>query len=188
MLHISRTASVWAYQPFQLTGNEAPTLRRKSLACPQDNGTFVKPLRQAFVKNPRLMPMTRIALTLLAGWAGHGDPIKTTVGIIAKHLGRSRRQVFRYLQDAAEEGYLWYSKTKDRIGRYTGICVRLNFAAIRYEKRKKPAETAEKLEVTEESDTKTTDSLFKKIDVEFERRIAAVCLRNGIDPPSSIGR
>ncbi len=102
------------------------------------------------------MPMTRIMLTLLAGWAGQGGSIETTTGIIGKHIGRCRRQVFRYLKDAEEEGYLFYRRTKDRIGRYTGIKVWLNFAAIRCRKLQKPKnrpKAAENLDVTYMSET-----------------------------------
>ncbi|MEL6929886.1 MAG: hypothetical protein AAFO95_14770 [Cyanobacteria bacterium J06600_6] len=105
---------------------------RKQLEAPADQNRFVKPIRQCFIKNPRLMPMTRIMLTLISGWAGDGRPIETTIGIVAKHLGKSRRQVFRYLKDAVEEGYLFYSRTKNRKGMYTGVKLRLNLSAIRY--------------------------------------------------------
>jgi len=105
---------------------------RKHMEAPVDKNRFVKAIRQCFIKNPRLMPMTRIMLTLISGWAGDGRPIETTIGIIAKHLGKSRRQVFRYLKDAVEEGYLFYSRTKNRKGMYTGVKLRLNLSAIRY--------------------------------------------------------
>lgn len=187
MLHLSQTASLWALKPFAERESLANSPTRKSLACPPDRGTFVKPLKQSFVRNPRLMPMTRIMLTLLAGWAGHGDSIKTTIGIIAKHLGKSRRQLFRYLKDAAEEGYLYWTKTKDRIGRYTGICVRLNFGAIRYEKARRTKDAkpkrAETLAVPCESDTKTIFSINLPGEEKFQERMRDVCLRNGIQPP-----
>ncbi|WP_040352836.1 hypothetical protein [Blastopirellula marina] len=187
MLHISHTAAILAQRPYQIVPGRSDAPRRKSLECPPDRGTFVKPLKQCFVRNPRLMPMTRIMLTLLAGWAGHGDSIKTTIGIIAKHLGKSRRQLFRYLKDAAEEGYLYWTKTKDRIGRYTGICVRLNFGAIRYEKASRAKASspkpAEMVDVPQESDTKTTLSITLPGEEEFQARLRAICLRNGIEPP-----
>lgn len=187
MLHLSQTTAIWALKPYADCYSQAKAPTRKSLECPPDRGTFVKPLKQSFVRNPRLMPMTRIMLTLLVGWAGHGGSIKTTLGIIAKHLGKSRRQLFRYLKDAAEEGYLYWTKTKDRIGRYTGICVRLNFGAIRYEKasraknaRPKPAEH---LDVPSESDTKTIYSINLPGEEKYQERMRAICLRNGIEPP-----
>lgn len=197
MLHLSQTTSIWALKPYTDRHSQANAPARKSLECPPDQGTFVKPLKQCFVRNPRLMPMTRIMLTLLAGWAGHGGAIKTTIGIIAKHLGKSRRQLFRYLKDAAEEGYLYWTKTKDRIGRYTGICIRLNFGAIRYEKvtraqdaKRRPAEI---LDVPSESDTKTTLSINLPGEDQFQERMREICLRNGIELPplfrrSEIGR
>ncbi|UUO04999.1 hypothetical protein M4951_16595 [Blastopirellula sp. J2-11] len=189
MLHISHTAAILAQRPYQATEELRNAPQRKSLACPSDRGTFIRPLKQCFIRNPRLMPMTRLALSLLAGWAGHGGLIQTTIGIIARHLRRSRRQVFRYLRDAAEEGYLYYSKTKDRIGRYTGISIRLNFSAIRHEKQGKrtatESKTAKTLEVTQESDTKAKILISMPNEEGFQRRLAAICRRNGIDPPSS---
>lgn len=104
--------------------------QRKSLNAPQDDGSFVRPFKQSVVKNPRLMPGTRIVLMLLAGWAGHGGPIETTLGIIGKHVSRSARQVQRYLKDAMEEGYLRTSYVKDRIGRIIGLRVHLARVAI----------------------------------------------------------
>lgn len=156
MMLLAHCASVQEYLPYAERPADTMQPRRKSLAAPQDNNTFVKPIKQCFVKNPRLMPMTRLMLTLLSGWAGQGGSIETTIGIIAKHIGRCRRQVFRYLQDALEEGYLYYSRTKDRIGRYTGIKIRLNFGAIRFTRCRTPknrSKTAQTLDVTFESDT-----------------------------------
>ena len=118
------------------------------------------------------MPMTRLMLTLLAGWAGQGGSIETTVGIIGKHLQRSRRQVFRYLKDALEEGYLTYSKTKCRMGLYTGIKLWLNFGAIRHKnKRKKVQKTTEKLEVTYQTDTNDKSINNTKEDDELWSRL-----------------
>jgi hypothetical protein len=189
MKHISRTASLWALQPYTPASASRDAPRRRSLACPEDRGLFVRPIKQSFVRNARLMPGTRIALTLLAGWAGQGGPIETTTSILARHLGRSRRQAFRYLQDAAGEGYLRYAKTKDRIGRYTGIRIWLNFKAICHQRRSRDKhihpKSPDSLAVTLTTETKPTDSYFLKGDPEFDRRIAEICRRNGFDPPSS---
>ena len=136
--------------------------RRKRLEAPLDRGTFVKPLKQSFIKNPRLMPMTRLVIALLAGWSGHGQPIETTLGIIGKHVGRSARQVQRYMKDAIEEGYLRIAYTKDRIGRITGLRVHLTRMAILHTNRN-PREAAEKLATTYPSDTNKKDSYTKGI-------------------------
>lgn len=141
------------YSPHYVADYDPTKLRRKNLVAPTDNGTFVKPLKQCFVKNPRLMPMSKIMLTLLVGWAGQGGSLKTTTGIIGKHLSRCRRQVFRYLQDAVEEGYLSYSRTKDKIGRYIGIKIWLNFGAIQHQNKRKSKKTAENIDVTHTSET-----------------------------------
>lgn len=154
--NVISTPMLMQYAPYMQDEIDPDQPRRKSMIAPPDNNTFVKPIKQSFVKNPRMMPMTRMMLTLLAGWAGQGGSIDTTTGIIGKHLSRCRRMVFKYLQDAVEEGYLTYSRRKDRIGRYIGIKIRINFSAIHFTKLKKPktaAKTAEKLDVNYSSDT-----------------------------------
>lgn len=41
---------------------------------------------------------------MLMGWAGSEQPIETTVGIIAKKIGRSARQVHRYFKRLSRKG------------------------------------------------------------------------------------
>ena len=158
-ISLALTSPIMAFLPYNESEVDISKPRRKHLSVPMDNDTFVKPIKQSFVKNPRLMPMTRLMLTLIAGWAGQGGSIETTTGILAKHLSRSTRQVFRYLKDAVEEGYLTYSKTKGRLGLYTGIKIWLNFAAIRFtrfqKKGKKVSQTSVNSDMTLESDTNT---------------------------------
>jgi len=115
-------------------GSQAP--KRYFYQRPEDNGTFILPLKQSFIKDARLMPGTRCMLALLAGWAGQGRALELTKGTIAKHIGRCTRQVFRYIQDAAREGYLRYSYTKNRMGMITGLRVWLSFDLLRAEQRK----------------------------------------------------
>jgi hypothetical protein len=163
-----------AFLPYAQQENDPSRPRRKSMEAPIDKNTFVKPIKQCFVKNPRLMPMTRLMLTLISGWAGNGGTIETTTGIIAKHIGRCRRQVFRYLKDAVEEGYLSYSRTKDRAGRYTGIRIWLNFPAIRFSRFKKKETTrqpAETLAVTLKSETNSKSIYSIKEDDEIWERL-----------------
>ena len=92
------------------------SLRRKSLDRPQDNGTFVLPIRQSFVRDARLMPGTLRLLALLAGWKGtQVGPLETTQRILGRHLNRSTRQIYRYLKDAMQEGYLTYKKNDQSV-------------------------------------------------------------------------
>lgn len=98
---------------------------------PTDTGAYIKTLKQVVVKDARLSPGTRLMLILLSGWAGAGKAIPTTIGNIAKNMSRSRRTVATYLQDAIRLGYLSYSRSKSRIGYYTGITVYLKFDMIR---------------------------------------------------------
>ena len=186
---IAHISAIREYLPFysEAESNDGPL--RKTLEAPLDNNTFVQPIKQCFVKNPRTMPMTRVMLILLAGWAGQGGSIDTTIGIVAKHLRRSRRQVFRYLKDAAEEGYLFYSKTKDRIGRYTGVRIRLNFTAIRYTKgykKRKQSKAAENLDVTYMSDTNKNSIYNIKKDEELHQKLEQIASTLGVDMPEMI--
>lgn len=177
-----QTQALMRYKPHYMTEIDPTKPKRKSMIAPPDNDTFVKPILQCFVKNPRLMPMSKIMITLLAGWAGQGTAIETTIGIIGKHISRCRRQVFRYLQDAMEEGYLTYSRTKDKIGRYTGIKIYLNFAAIQFSKGRKPKKspkTAETLDVTQMSETNDKSILDKKKDDELWEKLTGFAMTLG---------
>ena len=180
MQHISLTPKLNPLiAPYSFDRSNRP--RRKTLQLAQSNNAFVRPVKQDFVRNPRTMPMTRCMILMLMGWAGNEQPIETTVGIIAKKLGRSVRQVHRYLQDAIEEGFLFYSRTKNRMGYYTGIKIHLNFFALKPESPKKR---------TNQGMTHTADTngkyIYKRDNTEPEQRyldkIAAIMQRNGIPP------
>ncbi|NET35902.1 MAG: hypothetical protein F6K19_28390 [Cyanothece sp. SIO1E1] len=88
---LALTAPMLSLLPYAGQGGDQFQPRRKRMEAPVDNNTFVKPIRQDFVKNPRLMPMTRLMLTLLSGWAGNGGTIETTTGILAKHCKSSSK-------------------------------------------------------------------------------------------------
>jgi len=184
----SQTKALMAYAPL-FVGEPDPSLpRRKNMAAPAQEGLFVKPLRQDFVRNPRAMPMTRIMLAMLSGWAGHGGCIETTVGILGRHIGRCRRQVFRYLKDALEEGFLVYSRTKDRVGRYTGIRIWLNFAAIRHTRAQGPkvSKTAGSLGVTLKSETKEKHIYNGVEDSEMSLALERMALSLGLKMPNAV--
>lgn len=187
---LSMTGTVRSYAPYLHLAAAPGMPARKSLSAPFDNGSFIKPIKQCFIRNQRTMPMTRIMLMLLAGWAGQGGVITTTQGILAGKLGRSVRQVIRYLKDAMEEGLLIYWPTKDRMGYYTGIKILLNFGAIRYKtKRKGTADTTKKAEIramTYAADTNENRKYKLGCDDEFRKKIEEICLRNGIKPPDPI--
>lgn len=171
---LAMTSPIMAFLPYAQQEYDPSRPRRKGMEVPIDKNTFVKPIKQCFVRNPRLMPMTRLMLTLISGWAGNGGTIETTTGIIARHIGRCRRQVFRYLKDAVEEGYLSYSRTKDRAGRYTGIRLWLNFSAIRFSRFKKTKterKTAEPLAMTLKSETNRNHINNKEMDEDLIRTL-----------------
>jgi hypothetical protein len=144
---------LWAEQVLGLEAAALP--RRFFLERPRDTGTYVLPVKQSFIKDARMMPGTRIMLMLLIGWGGRGEPVLTTQGIIAKHLKRSVRQVFRYLKDAAREGYLTYAYTKNRLGMITGLKIRLMFPLLRPNLKRKPRPTPAKPARTPMADTNT---------------------------------
>jgi hypothetical protein len=157
-----------AYAAFGIDTAALP--RRYFFERPEDNGAFVLPLKQSFVKDARLCPGTRCMLALLTGWAGTGQALRVTQGTIAKHLRRSVRQVFRYLKDAAREGYLRYGYTKNRLGMITGLQIYLCFDRIRPNLKKrragggKPART-----LMADTNTSIKDSIYS--DPEIETRL-----------------
>ena len=155
--------------------------QRKGALRPQPSSAFVLPVRQDFIRDPRLMPGTTRMLMLLAGWSGRAPDIHTTLGTIAKHLGRSQR----YVKDAAEEGYLYYGYRKDRLGYITGLKIRLNPSAIFASRRSLPRPKnikagAENRAATLVSDTNENSIFYMaKID-EWDRKMMAMMDRNKI--------
>lgn len=123
-----------------ITGQGGNIPQRRAVAFePQDDGRFILPMKQSFMMNGRLMPSTKCMLALLAGFTGHGQSIRITQGRLAKHVGKSVRQVQRMLKDAVREGYLTYNYTKDRMGYITGIQIFLKTARI-FKKKTPPAQ------------------------------------------------
>ncbi len=169
--------------------------RRKSQIRPPADEKFVLPIRQSLVMDPRIMPGTLRMLTLLAGWAGHGRPLDTNLSVIAKHLGRSVRQVQRYIKDAAEEGYLYVRQRANRLGYIVGLRICLCRAAIYAPKkecpvkgkgdRSKPFASRRSLDTTQESDTNENKSITLGKSDPFERRLAGLCERLGLEYQSS---
>ena len=183
MQHIALTPYLRTFTaPYSYNQNKNEP-RRKSLALQSPNFGFVKVVKQDFVRNPRMMSGTRCMVLMLLGWAGNEQPIETTIGIIAEKIGRSARQVHRYLQDAIQEGYLYYSRTKNRMGYYTGIKVHLNFSAIRSYKKK--AVSPRNQDMTYKADT-NNNYLYKREHTEQEQqylhKIDEILKRNGLPP------
>ena len=187
------------------SGEEGACLpRRKGFMRPQTTDTFILPLRQSFIKDARLMPGTTRLLCLLAGWAGKGQPIETSLSVLARHLQRSPRQIQRYIKDAVEEGYLSASRIANRLGYIIGLRLRLNRAAI-YAPSKAKAEpqvgggraqprasgrgvinqplSRRKPATTYPATTNEKHILNNRIDPTFESRLREICASNGIDYP-----
>ncbi len=126
------------------------------------------------------MDSTARLVTLLSGWAGHNQAIETTQGILAKHLGKSVRQIQRMLQDAIREGLLSYNYTKSRAtGMITGIRIYLRFSRIR---RQKPSQSRSFSGATKESHTKTNLLLNTK-DKALEERLRSFSGALGVNYP-----
>ncbi len=145
---------------------------------PEDNGLFILPMKQCFMKNRRIMDSTARMVSLLAGWAGQGAAIETTQGIIARHIGKSVRQVQRMLLDAWREGYLTYSYTKDRIGLITGIKIFLKFPRVL---KKKFVKTRRKPDTTFMSDTNRNINIYRKKDIEVGDRLQRLAQTMGLE-------
>ena len=159
--------------------------KRKSLDKSLDNGTFVLPLKQSFIRDARIMPGTMRMLALLAGWVGKGDRavIDTTKGILGKHLGRGVRQIYRYLQDAMEEGYLLYACTKNRLGYITGIKIWLNTGPIRKTSNTKTSKNPRNLDRTQRADTNEKYILNKGKDPDLWKRLERLAHTAGFKMP-----
>lgn len=181
--HAPSIRALMAYYDPQELDHERP--RRKSMVLPEDMGAFIKPLKQCFIRNPRLSPMTRMMLILLSGWNGSGQGgVETTIGTIAEHLCRSRRMVFHYLKDAMEEGYLSYSRIKNRMGYYIGIKIYLNFDAIRksFQPRsgiKTRPESRRMRDVKQSADTNNNLINTKRMDEELMSTLARFAYKAG---------
>ena len=180
------------------TGDVTP--RRKGLIRPEASETFVLPIRQSFVRDARLMPGTTRMLCLLAGWAGNGHAIETTLGILGRHLSRSERQIQRYLKDAAEEGYLIVTKVANRLGYIIGLRIRINPASIFAPRKSRDTARVQRAAVpgsepeegtcapvsrrnqapTQESDTNKNNIIFNRDASAFDEKLRAMCERNGI--------
>ena len=160
-------------------GSDQPA--RKFTQRPEDNGSFILPLKQSFMKNARLMPGTRCMIALLVGWAGKGRDLSITQATLAKHLGRSVRQVYRYLKDAAEEGYLTYNYTKNRIGMITGIKIFLSFSLLRPSLKKR--KTSARTHVSDTNTFLKDNNIIKpktESEITFLEKINAIAKRNSI--------
>jgi len=117
------------------------------------------------------MPGTRCMLSLLAGWAGKGGVLELTQETVGKHIGRSVRQVYRYLKDAAREGYLRYGYRKNRMGMITGLRVWLTFDLIRSVKPEKGAQAHRNPDRTQKAENNKTIIYTKGKDPELEKRL-----------------
>lgn len=161
-------------------------LKRKQRLRPPTGFAFVAPLNQSFIRDPRLMPGTTRMVCLLAGWGGNGRPIDTTLGAIGRNIGRSARQVQRYLRDAAEEGYLYFRKVTNRMGYVIGLRIVLCKAAI-YKKAKPTREegyrslAGRNQATTQESDINPTLSLNTESSDPLDRKLVQICEDYGIE-------
>ena len=167
-----------------MNGRRVP--KRKLIEGNGWSSTYVLPVRQSLATDARLMPGTIRLLMLLAGWYGAGETIQTTLGTLGRHLGRSARQVQRYIKDAEEEGYLLYSKRKDRMGYITGLRILPNAAAIFAPKGKRPAPKPQKmpgLEATTYESDNNENIFFNRTNTEeWNSKLRRIMKRNGIDP------
>lgn len=168
------------------TGKVFPSMpsSRAEAIEPEDNGTFILPMKQSFMKNRRIMDSTTRMLAMLAGWAGKGQALETTQGIVARHIGKSVRTVQRMLLDAWREGYLTYAYTKNRRGMITGIRIFLRLERLL--KEKKPVTSARKRRnpgATFMSDTNRNIDIKREVDPEIMARLVRFAHSAGMKIP-----
>ena len=113
--------------------NNLSAPQRLQLLPPTDKGLFIKPLKRSFMQDNRLMPNTKIMIALLSGLCGQGLSITTTMNTLGAQMNRTRRMIWNYVQEAVRFGYISYSRTKNRMGYYTGIKIFMNHHLSRHE-------------------------------------------------------
>lgn len=185
MRHLSHALTTL---PYYVPTAEISSLKRKSNIRPPSDGTFVLPIRQSLIKDARMSPGTTRMIVLLAGWSGGGRPLETTLGIIGKHLGRSARQVQRYLRDATEEGYLYFKKVVNRMGYVIGLQIVLCKAAVYAPQRAKrispevtkPPARRRNPATTDQADTNKNIYIFLEADDPLDRKLASLGTAMGI--------
>ena len=159
---------------------------RSRAAEPLDNGSFILPLKQSFMKNRRIMDSTARLVALLSGWSGNCAPIETNLSVLAKHMGKSIRQIQRMLNDAMREGYLRIGYQKSRVGMITGIVIYLRFDRLRKQRKgDNSSKSRRKQATTERSNTNKNQYLFSK-DEGLEERLRQMALTMGVDYPPDL--
>ena len=150
---------------------EAP--RRYDLAPPEETGAFVLPTLQSFFMDARMMPNTGRMIALLTGWAGVGNTVTTTLGVLGGKMNRCTQQIRRYLKDARRLGYLDYSFNRSRItGMITGLRITLCTALIKPPRREQAPKTPAKPGVThKERSNKKHIYINTKQDRELDQRL-----------------
>lgn len=154
---LSSIPSIQQFKPFTDKPSISFQPKRKQLEAPQDDGTFILPMKQSFMKNPRLGHGVKIMLSILLGLGGNECVIKITTGTLGSMMNRSRRTIYSYIQEGVSEGYLTYSKLKSKIGYYIGLKIYLNYKAIR---KSKPIKKEVKQPTTLPKTAETSDVQF----------------------------
>lgn len=184
---LSSVSAIQQFKPFQDKPKIKYQPKRKRLEAPADDGTFILPMKQSFMKNPRLGHGTKIMLSILLGLNGAGGVLKITTGTIGKMMNRTRRTIYSYIQEAVEEGYLTYSKLKSRIGYYIGLKIYLNRMALMKSKNKPSNEekpltlpkTAESSDVQFSSEINRNINNTIKDDKELMEKLTSFALEIG---------
>ena len=162
---------------------------RLSLRAPAATQTYLLPVKESVIDDPRLSRGTLRFLLKLWRWSqGKSSTVRTTLGIVARQLGVSTRQVRRYHHDAAELGYiLQIGHRFGRDGMIVGMFYSLNLALFKpdlaYWRRRPQEQTGRNPVRTEPA---AIDTIFSKSNP-LERGLGAALSRlelaMGIPPP-----
>lgn len=167
----------------RLVPTQAPSKpQRFYKQTPPSNGAYTPTLKQDFLRNPRLSSGVKVMLSLLVGLDAQENNEITTIGAISKYIGVSYSTAQRYLKEAVELGYLFYSRTKCRMGLYTGIKLYLSFSYIKHKYDPKNGRNSDRSDM---NDTKG-NSIIKRENTpkeqDFIDKIAAIAKRNRLEP------
>ena len=162
---------------------EAPAKPKRFYKQPPPiNGAYTPTLKQDFLRNPRMSSGVKVMLSLLVGLDAQEKNDITTIGAISKYIGVSYSTAQRYLKEAVELGYLFYSRTKCRMGLYTGIKLYLSFSYIKHKYDPKNGRNSARSDM---NDTKVNSNIKRENtpqEQEFIDKIAAIAKRNRLEP------
>lgn len=127
----------------------APRPKRERQRPPIVQKRFIQPTSTEHLRDQRLCPGARVALTIVIGLLGNKNRREITVGGIAAAVGVTKRSARRYLAALERLGYISRSLVHNVWGVVTGGVISLLVDIRPRTKRKKTAETPKNVDIIE---------------------------------------